>query len=314
MLYTVYADVLLQRLEQLDIGCHVGHKYMGALCYADDMVLLCPSRKGLQQMIYTCEEFGQEFDVLYNERKTVTTCFSKSRGLEEFTVTLNGENLKCEACVKHLGIHTSWNLKNQKEIAQKRGDFIWRTNHVIAKYSFLTSQAKSYLLNSYCMHMYGCETWDYTESIVDTLFVNWNVAVRKIWDLPKIAHRNILPGLSLIRPMPTLMYKRFINLCKTMQACENENTYLLVQCALKDPRSYINVNMQHISNMCSTKLDSHTLPNAHTLCDPYPYVNGDMNRIEILRELQSCREGQCVIPGFNAKEITELYDYISTCP
>ena len=37
VLFTVYLDELLQRLSALAIGCHVGHHYVGSLCYADDI-------------------------------------------------------------------------------------------------------------------------------------------------------------------------------------------------------------------------------------------------------------------------------------
>ena len=40
VLFTVYLDELLQCLSTLNIGCHVGHHYVGSLCYADDIALL----------------------------------------------------------------------------------------------------------------------------------------------------------------------------------------------------------------------------------------------------------------------------------
>ncbi len=43
LLYTVYADELVHRLELEGIGCHIGLKYYVVICYADDMQILCPS-------------------------------------------------------------------------------------------------------------------------------------------------------------------------------------------------------------------------------------------------------------------------------
>ncbi len=42
LLYTVYADKLIHRLELEGIGCRIGSKYYGAICYTDDMQILCP--------------------------------------------------------------------------------------------------------------------------------------------------------------------------------------------------------------------------------------------------------------------------------
>ena len=42
-LFTLYIDGLLQTLQQLGVGCHVGETFAGAFGYADDIVLLAPS-------------------------------------------------------------------------------------------------------------------------------------------------------------------------------------------------------------------------------------------------------------------------------
>merc|ERR1712055_1274891 len=54
LLFSVYMDDLLEKLKNNGIGCHIGHKYVGALGYADDIILLFPSVTGLNKMISTC--------------------------------------------------------------------------------------------------------------------------------------------------------------------------------------------------------------------------------------------------------------------
>ena len=63
-------DVLIEKLKNLGYGCNIGTKYYGALAYADDLILLSPSVKGLQEMINLCESYGKEYNVTFNERKT----------------------------------------------------------------------------------------------------------------------------------------------------------------------------------------------------------------------------------------------------
>ncbi len=62
----------------------IGHIFAGALCFADDMKLLSPTKNGLQKMIDICKEFGIEFDVNYNVKKTVAICFSRSKEMIQF--------------------------------------------------------------------------------------------------------------------------------------------------------------------------------------------------------------------------------------
>ncbi len=79
LLYTVYTDKLIYRLELEGIGCHIGSKYYGAICYADDMQILCPSVCCFQSMINICAEFGTEYDTTYNETKSVCMVFLRRK-------------------------------------------------------------------------------------------------------------------------------------------------------------------------------------------------------------------------------------------
>ena len=56
-LFTLYIDGLFTELKQSGYGCH--NTYMGALSYADDIILSCPSIRGLNRMIKICSFFCQ---------------------------------------------------------------------------------------------------------------------------------------------------------------------------------------------------------------------------------------------------------------
>ena len=75
ILFNVYFDELLHRLQQNDIGCHIGTIFTEALFYADDLLLLCPTTRGLQKMITICSEFATEYDVTFNPSKTACMAF-----------------------------------------------------------------------------------------------------------------------------------------------------------------------------------------------------------------------------------------------
>ena len=50
-LFTLYIDGLFTELKQSGYGCHINNTYMGALSYAEDIILSCPSIRGLNRMI-----------------------------------------------------------------------------------------------------------------------------------------------------------------------------------------------------------------------------------------------------------------------
>ena len=39
ILFNVYIDELLLRLKQHDFGCHIGNRFVGGSCYADDNII-----------------------------------------------------------------------------------------------------------------------------------------------------------------------------------------------------------------------------------------------------------------------------------
>ena len=43
---------------------------MGALIYADDITITCPSQRGLHKMLVLCNNFGNENYIIFNTKKT----------------------------------------------------------------------------------------------------------------------------------------------------------------------------------------------------------------------------------------------------
>ena len=42
--FNIYIDKLLNDLESLGIGCYIQNIFYGAMCFADDLILLSPTR------------------------------------------------------------------------------------------------------------------------------------------------------------------------------------------------------------------------------------------------------------------------------
>ena len=70
-LFKVHLDGLSVLLNSLPVGCNIGGTVINHLAYADDVVLISPSIKGLQRLVDQCVSFGDDFDISFNRRKTV---------------------------------------------------------------------------------------------------------------------------------------------------------------------------------------------------------------------------------------------------
>ena len=75
ILFNVYIDDLTRSLEKMHVGCRVQNRAVNVLAYADDIVLLSPSR-GLKKLIRKCETFALSRDIIFNVKKSVCMMFN----------------------------------------------------------------------------------------------------------------------------------------------------------------------------------------------------------------------------------------------
>ncbi len=113
LLFNAYFDEMIYKLEKCCIVCKIGAHLIGALAYADDVILLWPSRSGLQKMINIFEQFGIDFQVNLNDTKTQCVCFCKSNDTGYGPVTLNNK--------RHLGNIFNQRLDDDVDLRKKKG-------------------------------------------------------------------------------------------------------------------------------------------------------------------------------------------------
>ena len=56
--------------ESKGIGCFIGIQYSGAFSYADDIILLCPSVEGTNEMLKHCQEYANNHFIKFNTAKS----------------------------------------------------------------------------------------------------------------------------------------------------------------------------------------------------------------------------------------------------
>ena len=66
----VYIDDLLVRLARVGVGCFIGRKFVGALAYADDIVLVAPTASALRKMLVVCDNYATEYYMAFNVHKS----------------------------------------------------------------------------------------------------------------------------------------------------------------------------------------------------------------------------------------------------
>ena len=70
ILYTIYHDHLLNNFQMAGLWCTIGLTYVGVLSYADDIVLLAPTKTALHKMLHICDQFSIKYHVNFNANKS----------------------------------------------------------------------------------------------------------------------------------------------------------------------------------------------------------------------------------------------------
>ena len=97
VLFSVYLDELLEMLGNSGVGCHWGGSFVGALCYADDIVLLAPCASALRHMLNIATSHGLVFNAQL-------ICFRRCHTLSNIpTISFNDITLPFLKEVTNLG-------------------------------------------------------------------------------------------------------------------------------------------------------------------------------------------------------------------
>jgi len=70
ILFCLYIDGLLVALSKAGVGCFMGSDFVGALVYADDIVLLTPSASALRMMLVICDNDARDNSFSFNASKS----------------------------------------------------------------------------------------------------------------------------------------------------------------------------------------------------------------------------------------------------
>ena len=195
ILYSIYVDGLLKKLTDSGVGCYIGKVFLGALAYADDLTILAPSAEACRKLLKICELYAIEHDISFNPNKSQLIIFgSKPKAMN--TIYLCGQPIPEVGSVKHLGHIINNNLDDSPDILAKRAAFIGQANFIISTFKYLTPMFLHKIFTVYCMSFFGSQLWKLEVKSLDPLVKSYNIALRKLFQLPYNSHRSVLYYLS----------------------------------------------------------------------------------------------------------------------
>ena len=193
---------------------------MGCFAYADDIVLLAPTKYALSKTYKVSCKFTSEYSMLFNAKKSKLMLFDT---YETSSMTINGEEFMCTNQEVHLG-NVIGTCKNAPKnvINNATNDFIKRVNVITAQFLSVFCSTKYKHFKSFCMPMYGCVLRDFSSKYTEFFFVAWRKSIRLLWSLPYRTHCNLLPIICEDLPVEYQLHIRFLKSIKSNMNTDNE--------------------------------------------------------------------------------------------
>ena len=169
-LFNVYIDVLLSKLKHSGFGCHIGNTFTGALAYADDVLLLCPTVSGLNVLISICETYSKEYNILFNVSKSKFLTFGATHP-EVIDIKLHGNSIPHVNNETHLGhlFGSDPDIFSQS-VKQAVCSMFSKLNLLLRQFIKADCDLKYHLYKLYCLSVYGCQLWDFESPKVSAFF------------------------------------------------------------------------------------------------------------------------------------------------
>ena len=326
-LFCVYLDTLLSQLRDAGVGCHMGGQFLGAFGYADDVLLLAPSRQALQIMLTICEEFSTSHSMLFstdpNPVKSKTKCLIFSRTVtpeQVLNVQLNGVKLPWVDTAKHLGnllssrINFSCRIPETKtDLLQKRAILFDKVHQIQQQFCYLNPRLVVKLLSIYSTALYGSCLWQLASDEHLKLNRSWNVAVKMIWDLPHSTHTRFVEPLSPVPHLEAVLMSRYIGFVENLMKTQKSLLRLILNSCCADLSSQTGQNLEFLLKKYKKLTAKELILSKKQVksAPVYPISSQENWKVNLAEEISLIKAGLMDI-DFDIEDLEEILEHICT--
>ena len=86
-------NVVLQALQDSGSGRYINNCFAGGLAYADDLILLSASLRGLHKLLNICSDIACLFDIVFNVTQSFAGFFSNGLSNCNLCLELQGKQI-----------------------------------------------------------------------------------------------------------------------------------------------------------------------------------------------------------------------------
>ena len=252
--WSVYLDPLFSLLRQDGVGCHVGGVFMGAIGYADDLILLAPSRAAAQKMLRRCESYAAEHNIKFSTDPD--PCKSKSKAIyvtglrgsalpKPVPLMLCGQALPWVARAEHLGHALSEDGTMRRDAVEKRAQFIDSSVKIRETFHFAHPNEQLQAIEKYCTSVYGSNLYNFDSNEFSMICSAWKTGVKLTWGVHRgcrtyLVQHVLAPDVTPLRVNLLLRFRTFFRSLLTSPSLEVQ---VAARLASRDIRSTVGSNL-----------------------------------------------------------------------
>lgn len=315
-LFSIYIDDLFSLLKQSGFGCMIGNYYYGALSYADDIVLLCPSREGLQHMINLSKSFFDNLNLtisinILEPEKSKTKCIAFGLKSDPSPLLLGFDNIPWSNRYKHLGHILYRDGTLVEDCSLKRRIFIGKYHSLCQTLSKKDPKVYMKLISIYMCDFYGSNLWNLFNEPIEQLYIMWNQMIRFVFNLPRnshrTAHRYLIEPVSNTPHLKTKLSDRFLKFYLSLYNCDKPIVRHLKDIQENDFRSDFGMNVRTICNLSGVK---NMLLVKRGSIRYHPINDLDKWRVPILNEILAILNNRLFL-DFNEPDLQHIVNFLS---
>src|SRR3989442_10519775 len=125
--------------------------YIGAIMYADDLLLLSASVMDLQTILHTCHVVGCNLGIKFNPSKSKCIFIGPNQNMQPSALLLGQIQLPWVNNLDYLGITLISGKFFQVDLSSIRRKFFTSVNSILAKCTFTSDMVKLRLLEAHCL-------------------------------------------------------------------------------------------------------------------------------------------------------------------
>ena len=252
--WSVYLDPLFARLREAGFGCHIGGVYVGVVGYADDLLLLAPTRDAAQKMLEICEDFTDKNNIQFSTN--VDPGKSKSKALyvlgprggalpRPAPLVLCGRPLPWVDRADHLGHALHQDGLMRQDCREKRAQFIDSSVKLREAFYFAYPHEEILATEKYCTSFYGSNLRDLASPEAEMVFAAWRTGHKLAWGVHRgcrsyLVQQVLAPHVTSLRVQTLCKFRGFF---RSLLASPSNEVAVVARLAARDLRSSVGANL-----------------------------------------------------------------------